>query len=121
MVIDPTQRPDVVVATKEGEYEDDEDVVVAEPAESSNDLTASEVRALFSVSTFLIQSSTVIGKVEAEQINAKLYLDRQESIPRSALSFCQKLVNLLRKLRCSSDKDHIAKFMRIRKPRNVIV
>ncbi|CAO3651615.1 unnamed protein product [Mucor hiemalis] len=60
-------------------------------------------------------------EVEAEQIKAKLYLDKQESIPRSALSFCQKLVSDLRKLRCSKDEDCIAKFMGIRKLRNVLV
>ncbi|CAO3628196.1 unnamed protein product [Mucor hiemalis] len=65
ITVNRLQRPDVGTelvthsapfSAEKEEQEDDEDVVALEPAESSSDLTASEVRALCLFSTFFVQS-----------------------------------------------------------------
>lgn len=89
-------------------------VLVEEQTHSNKDLTGKEIKALSSVCTMFVRSSTKTMEIGTNDTKKKLYLDKQENIPQSALLVCEKLVNGLRKLCCDPDEESIAKFVAIR-------
>ncbi|KAI7895900.1 uncharacterized protein EV154DRAFT_298392 [Mucor mucedo] len=105
----------------ENELEDEEDLVVTSFSDfddvkavtldyAQKDLTAKEVRALSAVCIMLIQSWNTEEEVDADNIFEKSYCNSQESIPRTALTFCAKMVNGLIKMRCKKEEECLGSF-----------